>query len=155
MVTDFLGVMLQEMGATLEITDLHPDRNNTCQIRLKNGLDIQLELDKSGQFIVLGSDLGTVPPGKYRENLFREALKANDMPYPNHGTLAYSKKSDHLVLFEKMNIKDLNGEKVAVEITPFSEKALIWKEALQRGDIPSLNQSYMSKSSGGMFGLRP
>jgi hypothetical protein len=155
MVTDFLGVMLQEMGTNLEIPDLHPDRNNTCQIRLKSGLDIQIELDKSGQFIVLGADLGTVPPGKYRENLFREALKANDMPYPNHGTLAYSKKSDHLVLFERMNIKDLNGEKVAVEITPFSEKALIWKDALQRGDIPPLNQSYMAQSSGGMFGLRP
>lgn len=156
MATDFLGVMLQEMGTIMEIPDLQPDRNSSCLIKLKNGLKIQLELDKSGQFIILGADLGTVPPGKYRENLFREALKANDMPYPNHGTLAYSRKSDRLVLFEHLNIKDLNGEKVAVEISPFSEKALIWKDALQRGDVPVLNQSYMSQGSGGgMFGLKP
>lgn len=155
MVTDLFGTLLQELGAILEIPDLHPDRNNSCRIRLKNTLDIQLELDRSGQFIILGADLGTVPPGKFRENFFREALKANDMPYPNHGTLCYSKKSDHLVIFEKLSTNELNGEKVAAEITPFSEKALIWKDALQRNDIPVVNQAYTSQKSAGMFGLRP
>lgn len=155
MVTDLFGSLLQELGKILEIADLHPDRNNSCLINLKTGISIQLEFDKGGQFLVLGADLGTVPPGKYRENLFREALKSNDLPYPNHGTLAYSKKSDHLILFEKISSVDLTGEKIAAELTPFSEKAITWRDALQKNDIPNISQGYSPQRSGGMFGLRP
>ncbi|MBA3816794.1 MAG: CesT family type III secretion system chaperone [Parachlamydiaceae bacterium] len=155
MVTDYFGTLLQELGKILEIPDLHSDRNNSCQITLKNGLVFQLEFDRSGAFIVLGADLGVVPPGKYRENLFREALKANDMPYPTHGILAYSKKSDRLVIFEKLRSHELTGEAIAAEIIPFSEKAIIWKEALERSDIPIINQALNFQRSSGMFGLRP
>jgi hypothetical protein len=154
MVTDMFGAILQELGHSLEISGLHPDQNHSCLIHFKNGLEIQLEIDRSGQFMVLGADLGAIPPGKYRENLFREALKANDMPHPTHGTLAYSKKSDHLILFERINVHELNGEKVAAEITPFSEKATLWSEALKNGEVPSVNQLTTSRSAG-MFGLRP
>lgn len=153
MVTDLFGAILQELGSSLGIQDLHPDSNNSCLIRLKSGLIIQIELDKGGQFLILGADLGTVPPGKYRENLFREALKSNDLPHPIHGILCYSKKSDHLVLYEKIHIKDLNGEKIAAEITPFAEKAYTWSEALLHNDIPAINQLFTSQKPGGMFGL--
>ena len=73
MVTDLLGTLLQELGKSLEIAELSPDENNSCLIELKNGQQIQLELDRSGQFFVIGADIGMVPPGKYRENLFRQA----------------------------------------------------------------------------------
>lgn len=156
MVTDLFGTILQELAHSMEIADLHPDRNNSCLIRLKNDLQIQLELDRSGEFMIIGSDLGDVPPGKYREVLFREALKANGMQTPLNGILAYSQKSNHLVIYEKLHIKDLNGEKIAAAITPFSEKANAWKDALARGEVPALNQVYSSESrSSGMFGLRP
>lgn len=155
MVTDLFGSLLQELGTILQIPDLHPDRNNTCLIKLKNGINIQLEFDRSGRFLLLGTDLGIVPPGKYRENLFREALKANDLPFPTHGTLAYSKKSDCLVMFEKITSTDLTGEKIAAELIPFSEKAIVWKDALQKNDIPMITQGYSPLKSTGMFGLRP
>lgn len=153
MVTDALGILLQELGQALGISDLHPDSNSSCLIRLQNGLIIQLEFDKGGHFLILGADLGTVPPGKYRENLFREALKANDMPHPLHGILCYSRKSDHLVLYEKISLKDISGVKIAAEITPFTEKAFLWSEALLRNDIPAINQMFTSQKPGGMFGL--
>lgn len=153
MVTDVLGVLLQELGRSLEIDNLHPDGNNSCLIRLKSGLIIQVELDKGGQSLIIGADLGTVPPGKYRENLFKEALKANNLPHPLHGILCYSRKSDHLVIYQKIPLKDLTGEKIAAEITPFSEKAFTWSEALLRGDIPAINQMFTSQKPGGMFGL--
>lgn len=155
MVTDLFGTILQELGKLLEIPDLHPDRNHSCLIKLKNGQSIQLELDRGGHFLILGADLGEVPPGKYRENLFKEALKANEMPYPLHGILAYSKKSEHLILFEKLYARELNGEKVFAALTPFAEKALIWEEALKHNDIPVLSQVQSPGRSSGMFGLRP
>lgn len=153
MVTDLFGTLLVELGQSLGIANLHSDDNNSCLIRLKSGLIIQLELDKSGDFLLIGADLGTVPPGKYRENLFKEALKANDQQPPLHGILSYSKKSDHMVLYQKLFIKDLNGEKIAAEITPFAEKAFIWSEAILHNDIPAINQSFTYPKPGGMFGL--
>lgn len=153
MVTDLFGALLQELGHSLGLPNLQPDSNNSCLLRLKSGLIIQIELDKGGQSLILGADLGTVPPGKYRDNLFREALKANDQPHPLHGILCYSKKSNDLVIYQKISLKDLTGEKIAAEITPFAEKAFIWSEALLRNDIPAVNQAFTSQKPGGMFGL--
>ena len=155
MVTDLLGALLIELSKAMKIPELHPDSNNSCMIRLKSGLIIQMEMDHSGQFLILGADLGTVPPGKYRENLFKEALKANDNPYPLNGILSFSRKSGHLVLFEKMYIKDLTGEKIADQVNPFAEKAFLWSEALLHNDIPLINQSSSTQLSGkgGIFGL--
>jgi len=155
MVTDLFGTLLKELEKPLGVVELHPDHHNSCLVKLKNGQNIQIELDRSAQFLIIGADLGVVPPGRYRENLFKEALKANGMPHPIHGTLAYSKKSDHLVLFNKIPVSDLNGEKIAAEITPFIGKAAIWEDALKRGEIPSLDQANAGPVSSGMFGLKP
>ena len=156
MVTDLFGTVLQELSKSMQIAELRPDKNNSCLLRLRGGLEIQIEFDRPGQFILLCSDLGAVPPGKYRENLFREALRANGLPHPIHGVLAYSRKTDHLILFEKTSVKDLNGEKIAASIPLFSQKASIWKDALERGEIPSLDQAVAGlRSTGGMFGLKP
>jgi len=154
MVTDLFGALLQELGPIINAADLHPDQNNSCRVRLKTGVEIQMELDRSARFLVVGTELGVPPVGKYRENLFREALKANDMPPPLHGILAYSKKSDNLILFEKINVTDLSGLKIAEEILPFAEKALVWSEAIKHNEVPALNQAYTPRSSG-MFGLKP
>lgn len=156
MVTDLFGVILQELGPLLQIKNLHPDRNNSCEIKLVNGTIIQIELDKSGQFLVLGTDFGMPAPGKYRESLFKEALRANGMPAPIHGIIAYSSKADHLVMFEKIHVKDLSGAKVAAAITPFVEKAIIWTDAVRNSQIPAVQQVTTSSfRSAGMFGLRP
>lgn len=155
MVADQFGAILQELSQAMQIDELHSDRNNSCKIKLQSGVEIQLEIDRSGNFLIVGTDLGEVPPGKYRENIFREALKANDLPPPLNGILSYSKATNHMVLFQKVHVKDLNGEKVAGLIPPFLEKAKAWSEALVRGEIPSITQVYSSdRRSSGMFGLR-
>ncbi len=156
MVTDMFGTLLQELGQSFGNIQLRPDQNNSCLIRLKEGISIQLELDRACQFLILGCTLGTLIPGKYRENIFHEALKANDMPYPLHGILGFSQKTGNLALFEKINVRDLNGEKIAAEIIPFVEKAIVWSEALIRNEIPAISQAYTSeRGGGGMFGLKP
>ena len=154
MVTDLFGTLLEELGKSLDVPNLHPDINNSCLIKMKNGQTLQLEIDPHHQFLVIGADLGIVPPGKYRENLFKEALKANDMPHPLDGILAYSKKTDSLILFKKIYLTNLNGETIAVSIIPFLEKADLWSTALSRGEIPSIGTVNNNKSSSGMFGLR-
>lgn len=151
MVANLYESFLQDLARALDISELRPDGNNSCLIQLKNGIKIQLEMDRANDFLFLGSDLGVLPPGPYRENVFREALKANGLPYPRYGTFAYSSKTDHLVLFERFRGRELKAESIADFIGQFSEKAFQWGEAIGRGDVPIV---HVQHPSSGMFGLR-
>lgn len=153
MVTDLFTSLLQELGKLLKIKSLQPDQNNTCLIRFPNQPSIQIELDRSGNFIMLGSDIASIPAGHYRETVFREALKANGTMPPRHGDFAYSQKSDRLVLIEHIPVKDLNGDKLHQALIPFLEKAKYWQEAINHGDTPTGAQ-ITSSGKIGMFGLR-
>lgn len=152
MVSNQLEIILQDLGSIIGINDLHPDQNNSCLIRLQNGLTFQVEMDKIGEFLIIGSNLGDVPPGRYQTNIFREALKANGMSPPLHGILAFSDRTRHLLLFMKLNVAQLNKDRLAAEINPFIEKATVWFEALKRGDVPTVSQPAATSDS--MFGMR-
>lgn len=152
MVKDIFETLLEELGKTMQINDLHPDRNHSCLIKFPNGVQVQIEMDPFGQMIIMGADLGPIPTGRYRANFFREALKANAQPEPINGILAYSQKSEHVVIFQYLNLKDLTGERIADALAPFLEKALKWQEALAHGDVPTVS---IGTASAGMFGLRP
>jgi Tir chaperone family protein CesT len=153
MVTDLFGSLLQELGKAMKIELLRTEETPSYLFKYNNGISVQLELDQSGRSFLLCSDLGAIPLGKYRENLFREALKSNDLPPPLHGVLSYSQQTDHLVLFEKLPLAELNGEKIAAALQPFTEKALLWSEAIKHNEIPAIQGA--TPSPGGVFGLRP
>ena len=92
MITDKFDNLIQELGTVLKIK-LKPDKNNACLLRFKNGMQIQLEADSRSEKLILASDLGQIPQGRFRENIFREALKANGLPPPRNGIFAYGKKN--------------------------------------------------------------
>lgn len=156
MVTTQLGTILQELGKSqiIPILDLHPDRNNSCLIRIKGGLEIQLEFDRTGQNLIVGCDLGPIPPGRYRENMFREALKSNGLPHPLYGIFAYSKQTDHLIMYDLINGKDLTGDKVGDFLMKFIDKLIVWRNAIDGSSIPTIS-SIKSSKLGGLFGLKP
>jgi len=149
MVTDAFGALLEEIGSALKIPGIKPDANNCCLIKFKGGLMVQFEKDRTGDYLLIVVDYGAIPAGKYRELIFTEALKANFQPAPRYGVFAYSKQAKEFIFFERLPLKDLQGSRVAEILTPFLEKARTWKEALARGDVPTI----VAKSSG-MFGLQ-
>jgi hypothetical protein len=153
MVSGLFESLLQELSLSMGINGLHPDSNNSCLIALQSGVRIQLEMDKKGEFLVLVSNLGTVPSGKYRENLFRTALKSNHYYSPGQGIFAYSPKTDHLLLFEKLPLYELSGEKIGAVVKPFTEKAARWMEAIQHNDVPVVEEAFTSDRRTSMFGL--
>jgi len=155
MVTDLFGSLLEELIPFVKIPALRPDTHGSCLLKLENEAVVQLDIDKSGLFLNFGADLGTLPPGKYRENIFREALKSNSGPPPVFGIFAYSKPLDRLVLFGQLPLRDLNGEKIASYLFPFAEKSLYWTNAIKNGEVPAGSSSYTSSrgTGGGMFGL--
>lgn len=155
MVTDLLGSLLQELTKTMGIPPLQPDANNVCLIKFKGGIEVQLEMDRSGDHFLITTDLGSIPIGRYRENLFFEALKANGAPPPRHGIFAYSKQADRLTLFEMLPLKELTGAKIADSLPLFLEKAKQWKEAISRNELPPAQVQGGGSAQTGIFGLRP
>ncbi|MGK5595546.1 MAG: CesT family type III secretion system chaperone [Parachlamydiaceae bacterium] len=154
MVTDAFGSLLGELGKIINIPSLLPDENNSCLLQFKDAPPIQLEFDRSGFFLIIGCDLGEVPAGRYRENVFREALIANGMPEPRHGNFAYSKQTDHLILSLSLPTKNLTGDQVAAALIPFKAKAKHWQESISKNDLPSRYGPLSSARGGGMFGLK-
>jgi hypothetical protein len=154
MVGDVFEMLLSELAKALDIGELRPDDKNTCLIAFQSGLQIQIEPFQKGEELLIVVDFGSIPKGRYREDVFREALKGNGLPWPRSGVFCYSDQSDHLLLFKLMPYKELNGEKIASFLTPFIEKAEKWKESLARGEVPSVATFTTSRIGGGLFGLR-
>ena len=156
MVKEQFATILDELGRILHIR-LAPDSHGACQIKQTSGLRVHIEPDSTGEKIMFVADLGTPPVGRYRENLFREALKANGLPMPRQGIFSYSKKKDSLVLFDWLLLNDLSGQKVADFLTPFIQKAELWRQAIPKGEIPSYTGNELSfgktHTGSGMFGL--
>lgn len=153
MVTDAFGSLLEELSKLLKV-ELKPDKNNTCLINFKDKGKVYLELDRSSQYLILGIEIGSTPKGKYRENIFREALKANGLNPPLNGIFAYSDRSDSLVLYDMHLLSELNGEKLKDLIDPFLAKAKLWQEGMTKGEIPLIQEKNAAIRGTGMFGLR-
>lgn len=154
MITDPLEALLNELGKAFNIPDLKPDRNKTCLLRMKGDVRIQIELDKDERYLLVATDLGEIPLGRYRQDLMEIGLKMNSLPPPRHGYFAYSRKAGHLVMFEKLWMESLDGGKLREEIELFRTQALIWKEAMQHNELPVISEITTSDHVG-LFGLRP
>ena len=147
--------ILEELGRALGIAGLRPDSRNTCLIKFKDGSQVYIEMDKDADYLMIGAELTTIAPGRYRESLFAAALKSNALPYPKIGTFAYSENMNCLVMFERLWVKDLNGSQVAERLTAFIEKIRIWKSAIADSEVPTIAQMTTSDRQAGIFGLRP
>lgn len=157
MALGMLDSLLEDLGKILKIPHLHSNARNTCAIRLRHrGPAVQIEMDREGLYLHIGSIVGTLSAGKYRENVFREALRANGLPPPRYGIFGFTGRGDRLVLFERLPIKDLTAREVADVVQPLTDKATEWAEALSKGLLPQVNVPGKAYSSGpGFFGLRP
>ena len=154
MVVNAFEAVLQEFGETLEL-ELVPNEFNAVIIKDPDGLEVQLEFNQKYDSIMLYAELGSLPPGSYREDVLREALLANAQEYPRNGVFAYSDAKDSLVIFVDRSLHELNGEKIAYLYVPFVEKAKKWRDALSRGEVPVVSQMTSGGGGFGPFGMRP
>ena len=156
MITDKFGSLIEELGKVLKI-NLKTDKNNACLIDFKNGLKVQIEIDARGENVLIAADLGEIVQGRFRENVFREALKANGLPPPRNGIFAHSKKNESLVLYDNVTMEEISGEKLADFLLDFNKKAELWKGCIARNEVPSFTESEASPGkrtqTGGLFGL--
>ena len=144
-------LLLKEIATKLE-TELAIDDHGTCLLRMANGIHIHIEPDREAEHVIVGANLGVVPTGSYRENLFRTAMIINGSQYPRYGIFAYSRQNKQLVLFEKRSLRQVTTEEILDILDPFSEKALVWRDAITNEEIPSLPPT-STATSARMFGL--
>ncbi len=146
---DLIKSLGQEMGLQLK-----PDTNQSCRIDFPDAISLQIDLDGTAERILIGSRLGQVTLGPYRERLFLQSLKVNGHLMPIRGILAYSEKSSQLILFQFLFIAGLNGEKLHQFVLSFLEHATIWVESIKRGDVPHFEILEGPRQSDGLFGLK-
>ncbi len=136
--------LLKELGLLLG-SNLFPDEHSTCMILFNNGIKIQIELDKSSEFLIIGSSLGELPPGNYREQILIEALKNN--LFTEAGIFAFSLKKTALILFVKKPFDEINAQSLYDLLSAMNKKALPWITALKDHVCPYIPYTASSSSS--------
>ncbi len=144
--------LLNELGAELETT-LHPDKKGACKLKINETFHIQIECDAHQENLLVATFICDIPPGKYRENILKDALKANGA-FPTNGTLAYSDRNNKLVLFSYFRMASLTGKKLAEFLAAFVDKANNWRIGVETGHTSHL-VSIPTKPTSGMFGMKP
>jgi len=149
MIDDKFGALLQELSDVLKI-ELTPDSNNNCKIEYPDKMVITMEPNVLGDHLRLIVEIDKPGDGRYREEVLKEALLANNLPPPRNGIFCYGAKSNLLLLYDSISFEDLSGVRLAEIIDILLKKGRQWKESIQRGELPT-HRSIESK--GGMFGL--
>lgn len=154
MITNQLDALLKELEPFFKCP-LQSDQNNSCLIKMSTGIEIQIELDRYGDHVIIGTRLGVIPAGRYRELVFREALKSNYLHPSFTGVFAFSKRSGNLLFFTSSKFATLNQEKMVSVLTLFIARAQAWAQALGEGTVPSADVFLDAPLTGksGLFGL--
>src|SRR5581483_3593082 len=87
---------------------LLPDHKRRCRLVIEHQLHIQIEDEEPKDRILIACFICEVPPGKFREKVFKQALKENNN-YPRIGNLSYCEKNNNLVLEAHVYYPNLTG----------------------------------------------
>jgi len=133
---DHFQKLLWDLGEVIKLP-LHVDKNNACKILLNETLEVQLEMDTDEKQLLLIAFISEIPPGRFRENVLKEALKANNLDH-TQGLFAYFEQENYLILQKYLQADLLSGQKLAEYLEPFIIEAEEWRTALAAGlSVPS------------------
>lgn len=123
--------ILTQLGNDLDL-NLSPENGKASTLKIDDMLLLQLEIDKTEENILIASSLFTLPPGKFRENVFQSTLKANGL-LPPRFIFGFNEPSAELIFFQFLPLKNLTLKIVKKNLEEFIEEAMKWKEALEGG----------------------
>ncbi len=145
--------LLLALSEYLDI-DIEPDIKGGCCLKINEKFDIQIELDSLREKIFFVAFLYELSPGKYREDVLKNALKANFIHENPQGILCYMNKQNKLCLFHTLILQDTTAEKFNQTFQVFYEKAVIWNEALHSGQLSPVGAFTEPPKELPPFGLR-
>ncbi len=141
---NFFEEYIQKLGIVLG-TSLYAEKGYLCKLLIEGSLKVQIEHESPEERILVASFLCELPPGKFREDLLKEALKANDS-LERLGIFAYSPKNNSLTYFLYLSDK-IDFEDFARQFMEWLESAKKWKSAIETGNIYQLSKSPHSPPS--------
>ena len=127
--------LLHQLGSSLGV-QLHVDRKSACSIRILPELIIQLQLDASQESLFFFTKIAEIPPGRFREMILKDALKANAQADPIAGAFGYIFSTNELALFQRYPLSILDGERLTGLLGAFLEEAKKWQKAIKEGKSP-------------------
>jgi hypothetical protein len=147
--------LIHELGEFIG-EELKTDQNNACCLEINQTLKVQIELDGPGERILLISLITELPPGKFRENILKDSLKANYLAEEKTGTLSYVERENCLVLFHYLYTFSITKDILYENLMKFIERATAWHKAIESGrsspDVGEIPQAFEKKGS--MFGFK-
>lgn len=149
--TPFLEILYQLSHET--DLQLYPDAHDACKLLVGEHNYVQLEMDVTGEKLLIGSIIIDIPLGQFRENVLKHALVANAADYPSYGYLCYIHQINSLALYEALPIKTVTGPLLVHYISRFAEKVESWRKAIASGH-PGPNV-LSAKSSQPLPGIKP
>jgi len=146
--------LIRDWGVLAGISIVPGPRQVCCVLFPEEHLTLHIDLDRSGEKLLLGCNLGILNPGVYRKKILVAALKSNSLSTSPRGILAFSSKLGSLVLFQYLALMAANPQKLQKYVQEFRNHAKLWAEALQQETIPEIKGVTSTPTTGGMFGLK-
>jgi hypothetical protein len=128
--------LIEALSETLQVP-LHAERGSSCKLLIDGRMDLSIECDSSAENILLGCLICDVPPGRFRELLFKETLRMN-AHYPRPGTFAYSERASKLCLYQYIPFVNLSSLRFSNLLEEFLEFADAWRRAIDSGNLSSV-----------------
>ena len=155
MTVEFYQDLMQQLGESLDL-NFNDDSlsRGMARIDYANNLSTNIRYEEKNEipYILLLAELGNIPPGAYRERLFKAVLIENFDRMPLDAIFSYSVPQDTMITYLYIPIDNLTVDDLRNQIDLFNKKSLMWKDSISRSEIPA---SAKEAPSGpvGMFGL--
>lgn len=126
--------LMEDLGKLIGLP-LLPDHKRCCRLFIDHQIHVQIEDEEAKNRLFIACFICEVPPGKFREKVFKQALKENNT-YPRIGTLSYCEKNNSLFLEAHVYYLNLTGDTLGDFLERFTEKAFLWKKGVETGRLP-------------------
>lgn len=147
---DIFDELLKGLSPHLGLS-LYRDTHNSCCLLIGEKLNVRIAPDNQGRLVVYAF-LEELGPGKFREEVLKEGLKANKLLLAG-GVLGYSGKNGFLTLQQLWPI-EISSAKLFEAFLQFVEYALQWQTSLLQGKTSPLTLTPKTAEPS-MFGLKP
>ncbi len=137
--------LIDELGDEFGV-ELRPDIHGICLLLINEKLKVQLEVDVTGENLLMASLISELPPGQFRENILKNALKANYLVEENFGALSYTGPDNSLTLATNIPLHGLTGRELYEILSIFVQRATAWQKAIDEGHPYPLDSGEVPKS---------
>jgi len=131
--------------------ELYIDDQGVCRLFLNEKFPLQLELDQSEEMLIMISSIAEVPPGKFREQVMKEAMKENELMRGKDGVLGYVLQRNMLTFHYQYPLEQVTGTFLADLLETLIPKIEAWYDALARGSAGPNPQTPIPKDKPPQF----